>query len=80
MGWIGVQWALYQGTQVLVVGGWLMEEHISPSGHIDGLVQEKRNSSMLAMELRLSYINLSTWRKNKVINTSKRRCDVVLTL
>ena len=25
--------------------------------HIDGLVQERRNSSALAMELRFSYIN-----------------------
>ena len=29
--------------------------------HIDGLVQERRNSSALAMELRLSCINPSTW-------------------
>ena len=29
--------------------------------HIDGLVQERRNSSALAMELRLSCTNPSTW-------------------
>ena len=29
--------------------------------YIDGLVQERRNSSALAMELRLSCINLWTW-------------------
>ena len=29
--------------------------------HIDGLVQERRNSSALAMELRLSCTNLSIW-------------------
>ena len=29
-------------------------------GHLDGLVQERRNSSALAMELRLSYTNPST--------------------
>ena len=31
------------------------------SGQIDGLVQERRNSSALAMELRLSCINPSKW-------------------
>ena len=31
--------------------------------HIDGLVQERRNSSALAMELRLSCANPSTWSK-----------------
>ena len=29
--------------------------------HIDGLVQERRNSSVLAMELRISCINPSIW-------------------
>ena len=28
----------------------------------DGLMQERRNSSALAMELRLSYINPSIWQ------------------
>ena len=39
--------------------------------HIDGLVQERRNSSALAMELRLSCINPSTWscHNNYWINT-----------
>ena len=30
--------------------------------HLDGLVQERRNSSALAMELRLSSINPPMWR------------------
>ena len=32
-----------------------------PVPHIDGLVQERHNSSALAMELRLSCINPSTY-------------------
>ena len=32
-----------------------------PSDHVDGLVQERRNSSALAMELRLSSTNPSMW-------------------
>ena len=35
---------------------------VKPAGfYIDGLVQEKRNSSALAMELRLSCTNPSMW-------------------
>ena len=34
--------------------------------YIDGLVQERRNSSALAMELRLSYTNPSTWSSDWV--------------
>ena len=36
------------------------EGHVS-APHIDGLVQERRNSSALEMELRLSCINPSIW-------------------
>ena len=38
------------------------------AAHIDGLVQERRNSSALAMELCLSCINPSTWfhKKQKI--------------
>ena len=35
--------------------------------HIHGFVQERRNSSALAMELRLSYTNPSIW---KMVNIS----------
>ena len=43
----------------------------SPAGEksyrdIDGLVQERRNSSALAMELRLSCTNQSTWLQGRV--------------
>ena len=34
-------------------------KHLWPSVHIDGLVQKRRNSSALAMELHLSCTNLS---------------------
>ena len=34
---------------------------IPPQGHVDGLVQERRNSSALAMELRLSCTNPSMY-------------------
>ena len=34
-------------------------------GHIDGLVQERRNSSALAMELSLSCTNASIYTKEK---------------
>ena len=34
---------------------------LSQNLHFDGLVQERRNSSALAMELRLSRINPSIW-------------------
>ena len=37
------------------------ESGIRGRGHMDGLVQEKRNSSALAMELRLSCTNPSIW-------------------
>ena len=37
------------------------KEHIMYTLQIDGLMQERRNSSALAMELRLSCINPSRW-------------------
>ena len=42
--------------------------------HIDGLVQERRNSSALAMELCLSCINPSIWHTVSNVNT---RCFCV---
>ena len=41
----------------------LVTVHIDSYGiaHINGLVQERRNSSALAMELRLSYTNPSIY-------------------
>ena len=33
-------------------------------GHVDGLVQERRNSSAVAMELRLSCINPPSCKKD----------------
>ena len=38
------------------------------SPYIDGLVQERRNSSALAMELHLSYTNPSKWQTTVVMN------------
>ena len=43
------------------------EQTVSLTLHIDGLVQERRNSSALAMELRLSCTNPSIWR-TKIMN------------
>ena len=39
----------------------IMDLYIKSSDNIDGLVQERRNSSVLAMELRLSCINPLMW-------------------
>ena len=58
---------------------------IIPLAHIDGLVQERHNSSALAMELRLSWTTLSTWymywqcKISKLLssislNFNKRKC------
>ena len=41
-------------------------------GHYDGLVQERRNSSTLAMELRLSCINPSIMHRSKLIEAEWR--------
>ena len=41
-------------------------------GHDDGLVQERRNSSALAMELRLSCINPSIMHLSKLIEAEWR--------
>ena len=38
------------------------------SWHIDGLVQERRNSSALAMELRLCCTNPSIWRNGSTLD------------
>ena len=38
-----------------------LPEQILTYHQLDGLVQERRNSSVLAMELRLSCINPSNW-------------------
>ena len=38
-----------------------MTNVLSPTSHIDGFMQERRNSSALAMELHISYINPSIW-------------------
>ena len=46
---------------ILMVAGVLQ-----PVG-IDGLMQERRNSSALAMELRLSCINLSIWEHSSLL-------------
>ena len=35
--------------------------------HVDGLVQERRNSSVLAVELRLSYSNPSMYTSKKIL-------------
>ena len=48
---------------------------LHPSGQIDELVQERRNSSALAMELRFSCTNPSIWYINVIITW---RSDVVL--
>ena len=45
-------------------------DHIKLNHNIDGLVQERRNSSVLAMELRLSCTNPSIWC-NMEIHTKK---------
>ena len=42
---------------------------------IDGLVQERRNSSALAMELRLSCTNPSTWKRFLPIRWGDGRAD-----
>ena len=41
--------------------------------HTDGLVQEKRNSSALAMELRLSCTNQSIWCMHVEIHSQARQ-------
>ena len=38
---------------------WISFQCVSPGNHFDGLVQERRNSIVLAMELCLSCINPS---------------------
>ena len=43
------------------------------SKHIDGLVQERRNSNVLAMELRLSCINPSISDESKEIATTTKQ-------
>ena len=42
---------------------------------IDGLVQERRNSSALAMELRLSWTNPSIWALGPNVSTQALRAD-----
>ena len=44
---------------------WIL--HYRYKDKIDGLVQERRNSSALAMELRLSCINPSKWLQHSPI-------------
>ena len=48
--------------------------------NIDGLVQERRNSSALAIELRLSCTNLSTWYRDIPFNKTKTKNKFVETM
>ena len=41
---------------------------LSNTGHIDGLVQKRHNSTALAMELHLSCTNLSIWKWYCILN------------
>ena len=50
----------------------------SSKGYTDGLVQERRNSSALAMELHLSYTKPLIWNYNNQINLEEIMSDFVL--
>ena len=52
-----LKWASYPVSRVFMETG----KSLRGECHIYGLVQERRNSSALAMELRLSCINPSTY-------------------
>ena len=49
-------WAL-----VCIIAGWQIGTIVQTDDDIDGLVQERRNSSALAVEFNLSCTNPSTW-------------------
>ena len=55
-----------------------MRRYKTFSGEIDGLVQERRNSSALAMELHLSGTNLSLVRER--CNSSALAMELLLAL